>query len=369
MTGSMSAKPAPSGKMNTTTDEATVANRTASARWHAAAQPPHAQSANAGQRRIEPSLGNETFPPPGASAAYGKLHGTTNDSDDYPPAQRLPVRRLMMMALVFIVGAAVGLTTAWWLHRPVARAPVVAVQPASTSATSTPNSNQSRATAVRGISPSELPYDGAPPPENEAHAPPPTLSSGSQSGTSLSTGAGATDAANDFTGGARDDTQHKAERKSEELVPEPIANAPATPQKAVRESKETTSRDTVKAARSSKQESPAVAASAPKRKNVSKSATDREIERIRRQADEELKKKTDRARVAGDRRGAPGNTVDRVSSTKVASSSRESSTRAVLAKCDKASSFIHRELCKWRVCNGSWGKNGCPSYRQPPPSY
>ena len=33
-----------------------------------------------------------------------------------------------------------------------------------------------------------------------------------------------------------------------------------------------------------------------------------------------------------------------------------------LASCDRRSNIILREHCRWQVCNGMWGKNGCPSY-------
>ncbi|HJV86475.1 MAG TPA: hypothetical protein VJ698_13460 [Noviherbaspirillum sp.] len=32
------------------------------------------------------------------------------------------------------------------------------------------------------------------------------------------------------------------------------------------------------------------------------------------------------------------------------------------AQCEQQSSFFRREQCKWRVCGGKWGQDGCPSY-------
>jgi hypothetical protein len=40
------------------------------------------------------------------------------------------------------------------------------------------------------------------------------------------------------------------------------------------------------------------------------------------------------------------------------------STRLVLARCEQKSNFILREHCKWDICNGQWGKNGCPSFEK-----
>jgi len=31
-------------------------------------------------------------------------------------------------------------------------------------------------------------------------------------------------------------------------------------------------------------------------------------------------------------------------------------------QCLELSSFLSRERCKWQVCNGKWGQEGCPSY-------
>lgn len=32
------------------------------------------------------------------------------------------------------------------------------------------------------------------------------------------------------------------------------------------------------------------------------------------------------------------------------------------AQCMELGSFLRREQCKWQVCNGKWGQDGCPSY-------
>lgn len=41
-------------------------------------------------------------------------------------------------------------------------------------------------------------------------------------------------------------------------------------------------------------------------------------------------------------------------------------TREGLAQCKRPDNFIAREKCKWRICSGRWGKDGCPSFRQQP---
>jgi hypothetical protein len=86
-----------------------------------------------------------------------------------------------------------------------------------------------------------------------------------------------------------------------------------------------------------------------------KIARGREISRIQQQAADELKKKTRKRRA-------------RVEQAKAASkpslhlSSRQRHVRQVLARCERMDSLFRREQCKWRVCDGQWGKNGCPSY-------
>jgi len=34
------------------------------------------------------------------------------------------------------------------------------------------------------------------------------------------------------------------------------------------------------------------------------------------------------------------------------------------AQCLEISGFLRREQCKWQVCSGKWGQDGCPSYEQ-----
>ena len=39
-----------------------------------------------------------------------------------------------------------------------------------------------------------------------------------------------------------------------------------------------------------------------------------------------------------------------------------SATRRAFNQCDRATNILRRELCRWHVCGGRWGRNGCPSY-------
>ena len=301
--------------------------------------------------RAEPRMDDHVFPQ-GANNAYEKLHGLGPDFGEYRPPQRSLLRRAATMASVFIVGAGVGLAAAWWLHRPspgtslatMPSSPVRSIQPA-------PAGDARRPVAIRGISPSELPYDGAPPPSASPPAASPAASDtlipatvGASSGTSVTESAGAGNSGASPVG-----------PEIGTPAPQPAADADDAPNDA----------------KTAKQGSASVVSAAPKRKNAARS--DREIERIRRQADEELKKKTEHGRAlnggktsaqqgarndAGGRRNAAGVSMSRVSAT-----------RTMLARCDRASNFIRREFCRWRVCNGSWGRNGCPSYQHQAPAY
>jgi hypothetical protein len=37
-------------------------------------------------------------------------------------------------------------------------------------------------------------------------------------------------------------------------------------------------------------------------------------------------------------------------------------SRNALGQCEQLSNFFRREQCKWQVCDGRWGRNGCPAY-------
>lgn len=90
---------------------------------------------------------------------------------------------------------------------------------------------------------------------------------------------------------------------------------------------------------------------------------DREIERIKQQAAEELKKKADARRNAIEARlASKGNAKAEQHKTPAAHSARTPAMASLLEQCEQAENFIRREQCKWQLCGGKWGKNGCPSY-------
>jgi len=112
--------------------------------------------ADAAQSRQEPYWG---VPPP--SPAYSALH----QADTLNHEEKLSKRRTFRMALgvaTFVLGTVVGCGVAWWMFSSVSNGPrhVMAVEKSPTvSAIDNPQSE--RMTPLRGISPDELPYDGA----------------------------------------------------------------------------------------------------------------------------------------------------------------------------------------------------------------
>jgi len=43
--------------------------------------------------------------------------------------------------------------------------------------------------------------------------------------------------------------------------------------------------------------------------------------------------------------------------------------KEALGQCQHRSNFFRREYCKWQVCDGRWGKYGCPSFENKTASY
>lgn len=355
LTGSPSAKTTSSG----TPTQQGAAGEEVSTQWRTRTDRAPAD-APTGQR-IEPSIDDHAFPP-GPSNAYERLHGLGPEFGEsgYQRPARSRLWRITMMAGVFVVGAGVGLAAAWWLHKPSPGAPVSAV-PASTvrSVPAAPSVDGKRSAAIRGISPSELPYDGAPPPAAVQSDPEP-VASRAPALPEMSSGASVAGSKGERNAGAGE-VEHDA-----------LVTIPATPSTTGQKSRQAQEDDAPKTARAEKQGGASVANAAPKRKSVTR--TDREIERIRRQVDEELKKKTEHGRGPGDARpgsgqGARNDQVSRRGASASGTVARISATRSSLAQCDRKTNFIRREFCRWQICNGSWGKNGCPSYQQQASTY
>lgn len=289
--------------------------------------------------RIEPTIVDHGQAA-GASSAYEKLHGLGPEfGEGAARPQRSRAWRILTMAAVFAVGAGVGLAAAVWLGKPSPEAALSPSPPLSAGAGNRP-------APIRGISPSELPYDGAPPPAAGSSSSMPDVPEPASASAAEAAPAGAVDEGSKETASTAAPVPARAAKKADA---EGVAK-PAKPSA----------------------QGASVAGTAAKRKSVAR--TDREIERIRRQVDEELKKKTDHGRAPANTRpgvnqGARKEDGSRRTVSGAVSVQRVSSMRASLARCERRANFISREYCRWQVCNGSWGRYGCPSYPPHASSY
>ncbi|RJG06611.1 hypothetical protein D3870_11845 [Noviherbaspirillum cavernae] len=248
------------------------------------------------------------------------------------------IRRLSILAMligIFSFGAAAGLFATSWLKKTSGNAATVAAVPSKDPVDAPRSASEptSPAAARSGISSGELPYDGKPPAEDAQ-----TTSLAPRAATAVNPQPQDT-ASGRATGPASEVPAHSSgveERKPVETAEVPSLTAPPIPPSLAPSQKKV--------------------AKAPQKSPASKTAKDREIERIKQQAAEELKRKADNGAANDSKQPAPGS----VKST----SSKPASKRVLLAQCEQASNFILKERCKWDICNGMWGKDGCPSYEK-----
>ena len=249
---------------------------------------------------------------------------------------RHPLSRIAFMIGIFVIGALLGLAAVWWMVVPSGGE---AVAPSERSVSSSTWTLQKRnkfqtSNAAKSISPGELPYDGAPVQQ--------AVEASLINQDELPYGGRPT-----RSKAVDQDTPPAALSRNEDAV------AKLVEKKAV--------------ARASVGEERVVKAR-QKRPAVKHIAKDKENERIRQQAAEELKKKTENKRVlaayANSRRSTsqPSSLQSSSQGAPSTTPSTSSKTLAMLARCEHTANFFLREQCKWRLCSGKWGKNGCPSY-------
>jgi hypothetical protein len=326
---------------------------------------------------------------------------------DYQNVQQPKRRwtRVVLMPTIFVVGAVVGLSANWWVKKPASE-PARSGPPAVVSIPMEKEEANLPATAGtrKGISASELPYDGKPPPMSGDGA----VADASSDSVTTSSGASGAATGESAAGGETADTRTRAAEVGERSPPAPVAivstkqsaaqvreadqkaaaidadipQKAAAPKSADRESDVALAREADRKAATIEEDMPQKAA-APKRavkdpeierirRQAALDQTDavqaeknREIERIRQQAAEELKKKNENQRAAEEPRARATNRPSVTStSEKRQSPVGGANKRALLAQCERRSNFILREHCKWEICDGSWGKNGCPSYEK-----
>lgn len=313
--------------------------------------------------RTEPSFGTAgaTQGPSFADSPYAKFDRQTPWYQQSGPLHRNAVSRVMLMAGIFAVGAAVGLGATWWMSKPTEKPPTAAVrkiEPANQARAAKAASGAASAATghASGISPGELPYDGKSPAADVDAAPP--LAVPTEKTDRIET---------PRTAAAPGASQAKAE-PAEPLAP--IATPPTTPPKTAAQTLKdvpATAAIELPAAAPPKAQEAKIAKAPPRRRIQQQVAKDKEIERIQQQVDDELKKKsragdvTDTARV----RTAAEKRLARLADSDPPPASAGGSKRGALARCERdEDSLIGREMCKWKVCKGTWGKNGCPSYER-----
>lgn len=260
------------------------------------------------------------------------------------------------MAGVFVVGATVGLGATWWVNRtpdtyPAGTAirkfePVnQAARPARSAGTSGPRGTAGSGRAgAGGINPAELPYDGT---QEDVSAKALSLAAiaalareqSEDSGVAARPGATRTPQAE-----AAARTSSPSKKNGSEIVAE-AADASGG--------------DTSVAQPDVPKKKPA---GASYRRRPAASAKDREIERINQQAVEELKKKNTGEQLADSTRARPRYSERKTTADAPSHTASLGNKRLAVARCENAPNLFARERCKWQLCNGMWGKNGCPSY-------
>jgi hypothetical protein len=95
---------------------------------------------------------------------------------------------------------------------------------------------------------------------------------------------------------------------------------------------------------------------------------DEEIGRLKTQAFSETRKdRLDRGKAAG-KPSVRATQFDPQSAKPASSKTKQLASTAGLhnqfMQCERNGNFFSRERCKWRVCGGKWGLDGCPSYRR-----
>lgn len=278
-----------------------------------------------------------------------------------------------MMIGIFLVGVGAGLSGLWWLDQentPQASSGQSRnVEQASSGRTADPTASAEQ--PGPGISREELPYDGGPlaervPRQDKQEVAKASPAPRTESGPLLSSG----------SSGIDEPVDAAARPPVASNRPEPSASDMAAAAPVLKP--ERSARLTEKPVNSSPDSSPDIATTNPlmmddkktarrteRDRAVQPRAKDTEIDRMKREAADELKKKNDAARsksLDSARNSAPSNQNgnDRQSTRTAALRVNRS---AAFARCEQNSNIILREKCKWEVCSGRWGRDGCPSYQ------
>ncbi|QDZ27248.1 hypothetical protein [Noviherbaspirillum sp. UKPF54] len=276
-----------------------------------------------------------------AAPDYERLRVLAARYEHAPRKRPRPVYRTLLMLLTFVLGASAGLAATWWLagaKNVPATAPLSRIwKPVSAA-----RDVQAMPPTRSGISASELPYDGRKPPAAGMAASIPKINPAELPYGDPAYGNSETRAGADAENAKRANMPVRSDTGTTLPIERGEGRSDAQPQATPR-----------KSARS--------------HRSAARVMKDREIERIQQQADEELKKKSERRRVVNEARARSSS--GRIATREVPRRASHNSPymQSKLAKCARVPNLIRREQCKWRVCNGMWGKNGCPSYAHATP--
>jgi hypothetical protein len=287
--------------------------------------------------RVEPKL----MPPGSRKPTYDELRAL---AALYEPPAVAPKRRIKhagIIAMIFAVGTTVGFGVTSLIDGEIsadARFPYL-------------RGTQAFPDHGNGISSGELPFDGKAANTSPRYA----------QETSSGFNAAELPYGGDSSGGGMQERESTATPSLPEpeivpVVPKVAEKAPPLVAQAPKPAQKNASRTENKAV-----------AQPHRERQARRTDKDREIERIRQQAAEELKKKggsvpqVDAARKQG---LEPAEQKSGRKAGAAAGRGRLPAMAAMLEQCEQAGNFILREQCKWQLCGGRWGKNGCPSYPQ-----
>lgn len=324
--------------------------------------PPGSQQGGAG--------GFSPAPPPFAESAY--------PWPDQPVEPRLRRWRYVLNLLaVFVVGTGAGLAAAWWATKP---APQPQLQTPPAAAAPVAPAREQDAVALPGLPAGELPYDGVAVDGDEALVPrlpyrieslPETSGAGGDEPGTGVTRKPVPEAASDKASPTKErgsDTRTSDAKTSDAKAASDKPEARKESKTANRRTRAATGEDKATRDRAARDRAARDKAASEKAANESASRAsaqrarqDAEIERIRQQAVDELWRKRVRERMPDQGRAGDPSPV---AQAKVMSTAQK--VRRRLAECDEASSLIRRERCRWKICGGRWGEDGCPGYRAQP---
>lgn len=283
-----------------------------------------------------------------ASDAFG---GASISAGEARPLFATTSSRVVFMMACFALAIGTGLFGAWWLNDPAAARASAAMRKSAQAPDSAavkplqiPHARQ-----TFGISAGELPYDGVPPDPPLATPTP-------------------ADAAIKPRDLPHQNLKSDADSGTENAVPIERSVAPSGPpqEEAAATTGDGGSDNSAQPPQVKPRDKPVKPVSPVQRQGADpKFARNKEIGRLQQQAEDELKKKTERRGSLARSMAKAPQTARRREIAAAASRRKPIAKRLPVARCDTIASLLAREVCKWRACKNQWGENGCPSYAKP----